>query len=97
MPMKPDSVIWSSLLGFCRKHGETLLAKLAADKFKELEPNNSLGYVQMSNVYSSAGSFTEACLITKLVVQSNIVGCIHLRGIKLLIIIIIFVVYLFNI
>ncbi|KAL9327830.1 hypothetical protein ACSQ67_002833 [Phaseolus vulgaris] len=65
MPMKPDSVIWSSLLGSCRKHGETLLAKLAADKFKELEPNNSLGYVQMSNVYSSAGSFTEACLIRK--------------------------------
>ncbi|QCD91766.1 pentatricopeptide repeat-containing protein At1g71420 [Vigna unguiculata] len=65
MPMKPDSVIWSSLLGSCRKHGETLLAKLAAEKFQELEPNNSMGYVQMSNVYSSAGSFTEACLIRK--------------------------------
>ncbi|KAK7406009.1 hypothetical protein VNO78_07622 [Psophocarpus tetragonolobus] len=65
MPMKPDSVIWSSLLGSCRKHGETRLAKLAADKFKELEPKNSLGYVQMSNIYSSGGSFTEACLIRK--------------------------------
>ncbi|KHN25594.1 Pentatricopeptide repeat-containing protein [Glycine soja] len=63
MPMKPDSVIWSSLLGSCRKHGETRLAKLAADKFKELEPNNSLGYVQMSNIYSSGGSFTKAGLI----------------------------------
>ncbi|RZB77790.1 Pentatricopeptide repeat-containing protein CRP1, chloroplastic [Glycine soja] len=37
MPMKPDSVIWSSLLGSCRKHGETPLAKSAADKFKELD------------------------------------------------------------
>ncbi|KAF7836476.1 pentatricopeptide repeat-containing protein [Senna tora] len=65
MPMKPDSVIWSALLGSCRKHGETHLAKLAADKLKELEPNNSLGYVQMSNIYSSSGSFIEASLIRK--------------------------------
>lgn len=65
MPMKPDSVIWSALLGSCRKHGETHLAKLASDKLKEIEPNNSLGYVQMSNIYSSSGSFNEASLIRK--------------------------------
>ncbi|XP_028805679.1 pentatricopeptide repeat-containing protein At1g71420-like isoform X2 [Neltuma alba] len=65
MPMKPDSVIWSALLGSCRKHGEAHLAKLAVDKLMELEPKNSLGYVQMSNIYSSAGSFNEASLIRK--------------------------------
>ncbi|KAL1293299.1 hypothetical protein AAHE18_19G063300 [Arachis hypogaea] len=65
MPMKPDSVIWSSLLGSCRKYGETHLAKLAANKFTELAPNNSLGYVQMSNIYSSGGSFAEASLVRK--------------------------------
>lgn len=63
MPMEPDSVVWSSLLGSCRKHGETRLAKLAADKLKGLEPGNSLGYVQMSNIYSSGGNFNEADLI----------------------------------
>lgn len=65
MPMKPDSVIWSSLLGSCRKHGEADLAKLAADKFKVLDPKNSLAYIQMSNIYSSGGSFIEAGLIRK--------------------------------
>ncbi|CAI8589392.1 unnamed protein product [Vicia faba] len=65
MPMKPDSVIWSSLLGSCRKHGEAGLAKLAADKFKELDPKNSLVYIQMSNIYSSGGSFIEAGLMRK--------------------------------
>ncbi|XP_023927893.1 pentatricopeptide repeat-containing protein At1g71420 [Quercus suber] len=63
MPMKPDSVVWSTLLGSCRKHGKTSLAKLAADKLKELEPGNSLGYVQMSNIYSSGGNFNKAGLI----------------------------------
>ncbi|KAK9271107.1 hypothetical protein L1049_026696 [Liquidambar formosana] len=65
MPMEPDSVVWSALLGACRKHGETHLAKLAAAKLQELEPENSLGYVQMSNIYCSGGSFGEAGLIRK--------------------------------
>ncbi|KAJ6379552.1 hypothetical protein OIU76_016236 [Salix suchowensis] len=63
--MKPDSVVWSALLNSCRKHGETQLAKLAADKLKELEPGNSLGYVQISNIYCSGGSYNEAGLIRK--------------------------------
>jgi pentatricopeptide repeat protein len=63
MPMKPDSVVWSALLSSCRKYGETQLAKLAADKLKELEPGNSLGYVQISNIYCSGGSYNEAGLI----------------------------------
>ncbi|KAL1212484.1 Pentatricopeptide repeat-containing protein [Cardamine amara subsp. amara] len=60
MPMEPDAVVWSALLGSCRKHGNTLLGKLAADKLKELEPTNSLSYIQMSNIYNAEGSFTEA-------------------------------------
>ncbi|XP_007015025.2 PREDICTED: pentatricopeptide repeat-containing protein At1g71420 [Theobroma cacao] len=65
MPMEPDSVVWSALLGSCRKHGETRLAKIAAAKLKKMEPKNSLGYVQMSNIYSSGGSFNEAGTIRK--------------------------------
>ncbi|KAE8656678.1 Pentatricopeptide repeat-containing protein [Hibiscus syriacus] len=65
MPMEPDSVVWSALLGSCRKHGETQLAKIAVSKLKQMEPENSLGYVQMSNIYSSGGRFNEARTIRK--------------------------------
>ncbi|KDO45471.1 hypothetical protein CISIN_1g043490mg, partial [Citrus sinensis] len=65
MPMEPDSVIWSVLLGSCRKHGETRLAELAATKLKQLEPGDSLGFVQMSNIYCLSGSFNKARLIRK--------------------------------
>ncbi|PON43398.1 DYW domain containing protein [Parasponia andersonii] len=60
MPMEPDSVVWSALLGSCRKHGNTQLAKFAAVKLQELDPRNSLGYVQMSNIHCSTGNFDEA-------------------------------------
>ncbi|CAI9283308.1 unnamed protein product [Lactuca saligna] len=60
MPMEPDSVIWSSMLGACRKHGEPKLAELAAAKLQELDPKNSLGYVLMSNIHCSIGTFSEA-------------------------------------
>ncbi|PIN11622.1 hypothetical protein CDL12_15778 [Handroanthus impetiginosus] len=59
MPMEPDYVIWSALLGACRKHGETKLVDLASSKLKELDPENSLGYVLISNIYCSASSFDE--------------------------------------
>ncbi|PRQ22468.1 putative DYW domain-containing protein [Rosa chinensis] len=65
MPMEPDSVVWSALLGSCRKHGNTQLAKLAADRLKELAPEDSLVYVQMLNIYSSDGDFGEAGLMRK--------------------------------
>ena len=67
MPMEPDSVVWSALLGSCRKHGNTQLAKLAADRLKELDPEGSLVYVQMFNIYiySSDGNFGEAGVIRK--------------------------------
>ncbi|KAL1542747.1 pentatricopeptide repeat-containing protein-like protein [Salvia divinorum] len=63
MPMQPDSVIWSAFLGACRKHGETKAAQLASRKLQELDPDNSLGYVMISNIYCSANSFGEGGLI----------------------------------
>nr|GEV84417.1 pentatricopeptide repeat-containing protein At1g71420 [Tanacetum cinerariifolium] len=65
MPIEPDSVIWSAMLGACRKHGDTKLAEFAAKKLQELDPNNSLGYVQMSNIMCSNGTFNEAVDIRK--------------------------------
>ncbi|KAH7651063.1 TPR-like protein [Dioscorea alata] len=65
MPMKPDSVIWSSLLGACRKHGEAKIAEKAARMLMELDPQNSVGYVMMSNIYSARGSFSNAASFRK--------------------------------
>ncbi|KAG1368024.1 pentatricopeptide repeat-containing protein [Cocos nucifera] len=65
MPMAPDSVIWSALLGACRKHGEARIGEKAAQKLMELEPQNSVGYVMMSNIYCEAGSLGDAAFVRK--------------------------------
>ncbi|KAL5704023.1 hypothetical protein ACHQM5_022500 [Ranunculus cassubicifolius] len=65
MPISPDFVVWSALLGACRKHGDTKMAKTVSAKLMELEPRNSLGYVLMSNIYYSSGSFNNAATIRK--------------------------------
>lgn len=63
MPMEPDFVVWSAFLGACRKHGEARMANLASSKLKELDPENSLGYVVISNIYCSSNNFDQGGLI----------------------------------
>lgn len=63
MPMQPDYVVWSAFLGACRKHGETKAAELASARLKEMDPENSLGYVVISNMYCSANSYNEGGFI----------------------------------
>ncbi|KAL9244493.1 hypothetical protein vseg_018265 [Gypsophila vaccaria] len=60
MPIKPDSIIWGSLLSACRKHGNVDMAIRAAKKVHEIDPNDSAAYVLLSNVYSSTGKFQNA-------------------------------------
>ena len=72
MPMEPDAVVWIALLGACRKHNETTLAKEASEKLRELDPDNSLGYVLMSNIYFQDGSFNEALLMRKEMTGSRV-------------------------
>ncbi|KAL4559635.1 hypothetical protein LXL04_031778 [Taraxacum kok-saghyz] len=79
MPMEPDSVIWSAMLGACRKHGEPNLAKLAAKKLQDLDPKNSLAYVLMSNIHCSSGSFNESMDVRN---RMNISGVIKNPGLS---------------
>ncbi|XP_010525501.1 PREDICTED: pentatricopeptide repeat-containing protein At2g42920, chloroplastic [Tarenaya hassleriana] len=60
MPVRSDTIIWSSLLSACRKKGNVQMAERAAKCLKELDPDETCGYVLMSNAYASLGLFGEA-------------------------------------
>jgi pentatricopeptide repeat protein len=55
MPFQPNVVVWGSLLGACRIHGEVELGELAAKRVLELDPNHDGAYVLLSNIYAKAG------------------------------------------
>ncbi|WJZ96580.1 hypothetical protein VitviT2T_015254 [Vitis vinifera] len=59
MPQKEASVVWESLLGACRNHGNVELAERVAQKLLELSPQESSSFVQLSNMYASMGRWKD--------------------------------------
>ncbi|KAL0375118.1 UNVERIFIED_CONTAM: putative pentatricopeptide repeat-containing protein [Sesamum radiatum] len=55
MPIKPNVLIWRTVLGACgRANGRLLdLGRRAAQMIMELEPQNAVNYVLLSNMYAS--------------------------------------------
>ena len=52
-----DDMIWATLLGACRLHGDEIRGRRAAEKLIELDPQNSSSYVLLSNIYAASGNW----------------------------------------
>ncbi|CAH8383415.1 unnamed protein product [Eruca vesicaria subsp. sativa] len=59
MKMKPDSVIWSSLLAACRIHKNVELAEISVARLFELDPSNCGYYMLLSHIYADAGRWKD--------------------------------------
>lgn len=57
MPIEPDEMVWQTLLGACRIHGNAELGETAAQKIlsTQPEPEHSSTYVLLSNTYIESG------------------------------------------
>lgn len=53
--IKANAGVWGALLGACRIHKNVELAKLAAMKLFELEPDKTSNYVLLSNIHADSG------------------------------------------
>jgi len=53
MPMVPDVVLWQSLLGACKIHGNVEVAEMASRKLVEMGSNSCGDFVLLSNVYAA--------------------------------------------
>lgn len=60
MPMEGDAIIWGCLLSACRIYGNTEMAKRAAEKVNELDPEETMGYVLMANIHAWRNNFVGA-------------------------------------
>ncbi|KAL9242203.1 hypothetical protein vseg_016224 [Gypsophila vaccaria] len=66
MPVKAGSVEWGALLGACMIHKDLALARQAADKLLELDPENMGYYVLLSNIYSVDRKFGQAASVRQM-------------------------------
>ncbi|KAH7571905.1 hypothetical protein JRO89_XS04G0164900 [Xanthoceras sorbifolium] len=64
MPVKPDAILWRSLLSACNVHGDIAMGEKVGNILLQLQPESissgtSEDYVALSNVYASAGKWQE--------------------------------------
>ncbi|KAK8921527.1 putative pentatricopeptide repeat-containing protein [Platanthera zijinensis] len=52
MPIEPNGLVWGSLLGACLVHFKVDVAREVCGRFFDADPENSAGYVMMSNIYA---------------------------------------------
>ncbi|XP_054807948.1 pentatricopeptide repeat-containing protein At1g74630 isoform X2 [Prosopis cineraria] len=72
MPIKPNSIIWRTLLGACSIHGNVELAELVKARLAELDPNNSGDHVLLSNIYAIAGKWKDVAKIRRSMAEQSI-------------------------
>ncbi|GFP95888.1 pentatricopeptide repeat-containing protein at1g62260 mitochondrial [Phtheirospermum japonicum] len=72
MPVEPDKAVWGALLGACRVHDNTELARVAAEELMRLEPESSGPYVLLYNMYVDAERWNDADRIRMLMDKKNI-------------------------
>ncbi|KAF5732412.1 hypothetical protein HS088_TW18G01107 [Tripterygium wilfordii] len=59
MPVKADAIIWGSLLSACRFWKNMEVGERVAEKMLCLDPNSTVAYVLMSNIYAGLGKWGE--------------------------------------
>lgn len=78
MPFEPDALVWRTLLGACRIHGNIDLGKHAAECLLELEPQEAANYVLLSNMYALAGQWDDVSRVRKMMKDRQVTkeaGC----------------------
>lgn len=59
LPVKPDVLVWQTLLGACSINGDIEVGKYAAEKLAEAAPDSPVPFISMANIYSSKGRWKE--------------------------------------
>ncbi|KAF0898908.1 hypothetical protein E2562_012615 [Oryza meyeriana var. granulata] len=65
MPFEPDAMVWMTLLGACRIHGNVELASDVASHLFVAEPRQHSTYVLLSSMYSGLGMWDDRATVQR--------------------------------
>ncbi|KAK2972700.1 hypothetical protein RJ640_025551 [Escallonia rubra] len=72
MPIQPDANAWAALLSGCKTYMNEKIAERTAKRILELAEKKSGGYVLLSNVYASAGRWSDVMNTRKLMKEKGV-------------------------
>ncbi|XP_057531034.1 pentatricopeptide repeat-containing protein At3g51320-like [Amaranthus tricolor] len=64
-----ESLLWGNLLGSCRYQGDSSIAEQVAKALIEIEPQNTMCYAFLLNIYAAAGKWADAANVKELMKQ----------------------------
>ncbi|XP_050218882.1 pentatricopeptide repeat-containing protein At5g43790-like [Mercurialis annua] len=73
MPMKPNAIIWRSILGGARIYGNLEMGEFALKQLMEVEPETSGNYVLLSNMYASIDKWEDVKRVRKLMKDHGVI------------------------
>lgn len=72
MEVEPNAIVWRTLLGACRTHGNVELGRRANERLLEMRRDESGDYVLLSNIYASRGEWDGVEKVRKLMDDSGV-------------------------
>ncbi|XP_042501704.1 pentatricopeptide repeat-containing protein At3g24000, mitochondrial-like isoform X1 [Macadamia integrifolia] len=66
MNLTTSALIWQTVLGACKMHGNVGLGEKAAKKLFEIEPKTDSSYILLSNIYASKRRWDDVAMIRTL-------------------------------
>ncbi|XP_059451404.1 pentatricopeptide repeat-containing protein At2g01510, mitochondrial-like [Corylus avellana] len=81
MPVKPDAIIWGSLLGACRVYRNLDLAERVADIIFQLDHFQSGYHVLLSNIYAAKSRWNKAEMVRNMMARR---GANKIQGFSLI-------------
>ncbi|KAL5723872.1 hypothetical protein ACHQM5_007213 [Ranunculus cassubicifolius] len=72
MPFQPEANAWASLLSACSRYNNEEMAKRTARKLWEFANESSVGHILLSNIYASAGRWSDVSKIRKLMKEKKL-------------------------
>lgn len=72
MPIEPNEMVWQTLLGACRVHGNVELGEIAAHKILSIIPEYSATYVLLSNTYTETGSYEDGLTLRDMMKERGV-------------------------
>lgn len=72
IPMRPNSAIWGDLLAACRVHGNSEIGELAAENPLELDSENNMAYILLSNLYAKFNRWEDVQWLRQVIIEKGI-------------------------